>query len=85
MRNVKKATKYSSISFPDDFIDEIKKHIMKTGRYKSIADFARDAILYRIDMENNFQKENQLSVNQLNTEWAELKRLLLSTLQQQKQ
>jgi len=41
---LKPKTKYQSISLAVPFIAEIKKHIMFNPRYRSIADFAREAI-----------------------------------------
>lgn len=44
MRNIKPKLEYTSVSFPKEFINEIKKYIMLDPEYKSIADFVRDAI-----------------------------------------
>jgi len=44
MKKIKDIKKYSSISFPDEFIAEIKKHIEGRKEYRGVADFARQAI-----------------------------------------
>jgi len=44
MKRKKPRVKYQGISFETPFIAEIKKHIMFNSRYRSIADFAREAI-----------------------------------------
>ena len=44
MKRKKPRVKYQGISFETPFIAEIKKHIMFNPRYRSIADFAREAI-----------------------------------------
>lgn len=44
MKRIRRHVKYQGISFEIPFIAEIKKHIMFNPRYRSIADFAREAI-----------------------------------------
>ena len=44
MKRKKPRVKYQGISFETPFIAEIRKHIMFNPRYRSIADFAREAI-----------------------------------------
>jgi len=52
MRNIKKQVNYSSISFPEEFIGEIKKYVINNPNYKSIADFAREAIREKLQRDN---------------------------------
>jgi hypothetical protein len=44
MGKTKERGRYQSISLSVDFIAEVKKHILKDAKYKSVADFTRDAI-----------------------------------------
>ena len=55
MVRVKPRVKYHSISLPVPFIEEIKKHILEKPEYRSIADFAREAL--REKMHNNSLKK----------------------------
>jgi len=48
MKRKKPRVKYQGISFETPFIAEIKKHIMFNPKYRSIADFAREAIREKI-------------------------------------
>jgi len=43
MGKTKPRGKYQGVSLSVDFVQEIKNHIMKDERYKSIAEFVRDA------------------------------------------
>ena len=49
MKPLKEGTKYQSISLSVEFIDEIKKYVLKNPCYKSIADFARQAIREKLE------------------------------------
>lgn len=49
MRNIKPKAKYQGISLPKEFIDEIKEYVLKTGEYKSIAEFTKDAIREKME------------------------------------
>jgi len=53
MKNIKPRMKYQSISLTEEFIAEIKEHIIDDRHYKSIADFTRAAIRekMKIDIE----------------------------------
>jgi len=51
MKKIKNIKKYSSISFPQGFIDKIKEHIKDKKEYRGVADYARQAI-------NNQMKED---------------------------
>jgi len=53
MKNIKPRMKYQSISLTEEFIAEIKEHIIDDRHYKSIADFTRSAIRekMKIDIE----------------------------------
>ena len=44
MGKTKSRGRYQSISLPVPFVQEVKKHIINDAKYKSIADFTRDAI-----------------------------------------
>ena len=46
-----KGARYQSISFDKPFIAEIKKHIEGKDQYRSIADFAREAIREKMQKE----------------------------------
>ena len=48
MKRIRPHVKYQGISFEITFIAEIKKHIMFNPMYRSIADFAREAIREKI-------------------------------------
>jgi Arc/MetJ-type ribon-helix-helix transcriptional regulator len=48
--------KYQSISFDKPFIQEIKDHIKDKKQYRSLADFARDAIRNQIRREQRKTK-----------------------------
>ena len=61
MRNLKPKAKYQGISLPEEFIDELKKHVMGNPRYKSVADFAREALREKMDREKNNSSAPQLS------------------------
>ena len=53
MKNIKPRMKYQSISLTEEFIADIKDHIIDNRQYKSIADFTRAAIRekMKIDIE----------------------------------
>lgn len=51
MGKTKDRGKYQSISLSVDFIEEVKQHILKDNKYKSVADFTREAIREKIDRE----------------------------------
>lgn len=77
MAYIKPRSKYTTISISEELMNEIKKHLAVNPSYNSIADFVRTSVRDRIDMENGFQKRSQLSVSELNQEWAETKELLI--------
>jgi len=52
MGKTKDRGRYQSISLPVDFIADIKKHILKTNRYQSIAEFTKFAILNQMDIDD---------------------------------
>lgn len=52
MKNIKPREKYQSVSLTTSFIDEIKKHIMEDPKYKSIADFVREAVREKMRRES---------------------------------
>ena len=60
MRKSKPSVKYQGISMPIPFIAEIKKHIMFNPRYRSVADFAREAIREKM------KEDQSLSMNVFN-------------------
>lgn len=51
MGKTKERGRYQSISLSVDFIGEVKQHILKDGKYKSVADFAREAIREKLRRE----------------------------------
>lgn len=52
--------KYQSISFDKPFIAEIKKHIEGKDQYRSIADFAREAIREKMQRDKNAETEKTI-------------------------
>lgn len=48
MAQTKPRGKYQGVSLPEGLIREIKKHILKDERYKSIAEFIREACREKI-------------------------------------
>ena len=62
MRRIKPRVKYQGISFAVPFLDEIKKHIMYNPKYRSIADFAREALREKMqrDQSNSIEYFNEV-------------------------
>jgi len=53
MKKSKPSVKYQGISMPIPFIEEIKKFIMKNSKYRSVADFTREAIREKMHREGS--------------------------------
>ena len=51
MRNIKPKAKYQGISFPEEFITEVKNFVVNNPKYKSVADFSREAIREKMERE----------------------------------
>ena len=51
MWKTKPRGRYQSVSLPVPFVQEIKKHIVKDSKYKSIAEFVKAAVREKIDKE----------------------------------
>ena len=49
MGKTKERGKYQGVSLPADFIKEIKTHILKDSKYKSIAEFIRESCREKMD------------------------------------
>ena len=63
MGKTKTRGKYQGVSLPVPFIQEIKNHILKDDKYKSIAEFIKESVREKISQENelfmkNFYGEN---------------------------
>ena len=52
MGKTKERGRYQSISLSVDFIEEIKQYIIKDRKYKSVADFTREALREKLRREN---------------------------------
>jgi len=52
MSKTKDRCKYQSVSLPVPFIEEIKKHIENKPHYRSIASFAKQAMINQMNYEN---------------------------------
>lgn len=57
MKTIKKKVEYQAISFPIDLVEKMKVYVRKTPQYRSLAEFARDAI------QEKLSKEQQLSID----------------------
>ena len=44
MRKIKPTTKYQTVSFPEPFYNEIKEFVIKQEKYRSIAEFVKEAV-----------------------------------------
>jgi len=53
MGKTKERGRYQSISLSVDFVDEITEFVKNSNRYKSVADFTREALREKIDREKN--------------------------------
>ena len=62
MGKTKDRGRYQSISLSVDFIEEISDFVKKSNRYKSVADFAREALREKME------REKQTSSHVLNRE-----------------
>lgn len=60
MRTSKKPAPYQSISLSKQFIAEINKHIQNDPKYRSVADFTRQAIREKMDRDNKKGKKEFL-------------------------
>jgi Arc/MetJ-type ribon-helix-helix transcriptional regulator len=73
MGKTKDRGRYQSISLPVDFIDEVKARVMKDGRYKSVADFAREAMREKLEI---LDSGETYSPKMLSADIKELKQML---------
>lgn len=51
MVGTKKRGKYQAISLPFEYVDEVRKHILKDKQYRSIAEFVKLAVEEKINRE----------------------------------
>lgn len=75
---------YQSVSLPVNFIQKIKKQVMKDDRYKSIADYVKQAVREKMDYDtterirNDFGKPGKDSreISKLTRDIVEIKQMI---------
>ena len=69
MRKIKPTSKYQTVSFPEPFYNEIKEVVIKHEKYRSIAEFVKEAVRDKMqstgykfgnDMDNFLQRRDEL-------------------------
>ena len=53
MRRIKPTSKYQTVSFPEPFYNEIKEIVIKLERYRSIAEFVKEAVREKMNREKD--------------------------------
>jgi len=48
MRKIKDTVTYKTVSIPDPFMDEIKEYVKQNKNYRSVAEFVKEAVIYRM-------------------------------------
>ena len=51
--NLKPRGKYQAVSISKDFIKEVKKYVLENPRYRSIADFTKEAVREKMERLDN--------------------------------
>lgn len=59
MKKIKPTSKYQTVSFPEPFYKEIKEYVEKNPRYRSIAEFVKEAVRLKIAMDKQMAYEER--------------------------
>ena len=53
MATTKGKRKWQTVSLPAEFLSEVREHVLKSKRYRSIAEFIKIAAMNQIDKEKS--------------------------------
>ena len=78
MRRIKPTSKYQTVSFPQPLYDEIKDFVINHEKYRSIAEFVKEATREKMNEGNitnlDIAKNVTLEIDSM-VEWEKMKRL----------
>jgi len=49
MANIKPRVEYQAISLPKEFVKEVREYVLNHDKYRSVAEFTRDAVIEKMD------------------------------------